>query len=78
MFASLKSHENGQVFELYRLDSGVIGGLVYDWINDAVIFSNIDLGMIVKISLSNKEIEVIFSSIQKPRKLAIQGNTTEQ
>lgn len=76
MFTSLMPGE--MEFELHHIDSGVAGGLVYDWINDAIIFSNLELGVIAKISISTEEMEVMFSSIERPRKLAIQGNITEQ
>ena len=79
MFTPFMKHENDQDSELHRVEDGAIGGLVYDWINEAVIFTNVVLGVIVKVPIANKEVEVIFSSIVRPRKLAIQGNNiTEQ
>lgn len=70
--------EEGPVMELYRVDSGKIGGLVYDWINDTIIFSHIEFGLIAKINTSTKDVEILFSSLEKPRNLAIQGNIIEQ
>ena len=70
--------ENAQELELHKLEDGAVGGLVYDWIHEAVIFSNIELGMIVQVAIADKEVEVLFSSIVRPRKLAIQGNIKEQ
>ena len=78
MSSPFLSGENGQELKLHQLEDGAVGGLVYDWINEAVIFSNIELGMIVKVAIADKEVEVLFSSIVSPRKLAIQGNIKKQ
>lgn len=74
MSASIRNNETRATMELlYQVEDGLIGGLVYDWINEAVIFSNVDLGQIVRIFTSNKEVEVLFTSIENPRKLALHG-----
>ena len=78
MSSSFLSGESAQGIELHQLEDGAVGGLVYDWINGAIIFSNIELGVIVQVAIASKEVEVLFSSIVRPRKLAIQGNIKEQ
>lgn len=78
MSSPFLSGEDGQELELHQLEDGAVGGLVYDWINEAVVFTNIELGVIVQVVLANKEVEVLFSSIVRPRKLAFQGNIKEQ
>ena len=78
MSTLLTNDEKGQLFELFELTNGVVSGIVYDWIDEAVIITNQDSGEIVKIFTSNSSTEVMFSLLDKPRNLVIQGNRGEQ
>lgn len=65
-------------FELFELADGVVGAVVYDWINEAVVITDMESGEIIKIFTSNASTEVMFTLLKKPRNLVIQGHAEEQ
>lgn len=78
MSALFVNDEGGQLFELFQLTNGIVSGIVYDWIGEAVVIANQNSGEIVKIFTSNSSTEVMFSLLDKPRNLVIQGNREKQ